>query len=188
MTIANKKLHPDFTLTRERKGISAKDQATRAILANTAKYSESILKLLIDLDFDQITEDKIDEVVTIAAAQQLYLKAEYANLVVKGQFGQNTSSVFQSLQKHSSVFSGDAIEQVRRAVDLTRHMPERRDFSYRGSWNNRNNRRGFQDRDQYGSFTSSQIPRRPTRGGFGQGNYIQGTGASTQPGSANTHM
>jgi len=187
--LQSKKLHTSLILSQgEKSGFKREDQPTRAIINKVAQYNETLLKLIIGLDVNEVTENSLDEIAIVSIALQYYVKSELAGLLVKGQFGQATGRFFRQLQRHSTAFSEENIEQVRTAVTLTQNtagfnfqsQPFRgrgRGFrqNFRGGYNNSGPGRQYNDNDFYGSYVNRQIPRGRGRGFSGSTQFYQQT-------------
>ena len=86
-----------------------------------------------------------------------FLQDEFAALLVKGRFDNNTSQLFCSLQKSNSGVDEHSLQNVRVAAELAsianRYPPRQNRGEYRG----RGRRRG--DRDMFQPFRGTGFPR-----------------------------
>jgi hypothetical protein len=201
--LQQKKLHAALVLNQSDKtGFKREDQPTRAIIGKAAQYNETLLKLVIDLEDGQCSEEVLNEIATISVALQYYLKSEYAGLLVKGQFGLATGRMFRQLQRHSTAFSEENIEQVRTAVTLTQNsfgfggasQPTRsrgrgfrQSFSSRGGYNNNRPNQNYES-DFYGSYINRQVPRGRGRGMYNSGStqFYQQPSTNVQSSASNS--
>jgi len=128
-------LPPYMKLHDTRSGIKRDDQPLVNILSKSGRYVETVLKLLSQTqDGAQLDCDPIIEVL-IAHIQ--YLQEEFAALLVKGRFDDNTAQLFKALQKGTSGFNDSCLQNVRVAAELssiaTRYPPSQ---PTRGHYNN----------------------------------------------------
>ena len=147
---AHIKLHQDLVFPSDKTGIKREDQPTRSLIQNAAKYVETLLQILIDLDVTRVTEQTIDELSTTCVALNGYLKGEQAQLQVKGNFGPNTARVFRQLQKNTTAFTGENLDNVKDALQLAPPNPFPQN-QFRGRFNRGGGRpyRGGQTRGGY---------------------------------------
>ena len=138
----------DLRINVERTGIKREDQSKLNIIQNCAKYSETILKLIINSP-DSNTE-LIQNISVIATAQQRYLQGEYATSLVQGNFGDTTAKLFRQLQRNSTSFPPSAIQNLQTAAQISSYQNQQQ-----------SNRRGWRGRGR------SQFSSR----GRGRGNY-----------------
>lgn len=109
---------------------------------------------MASLDEQYLTRiPEFSKLYTVFAAQMNYLQSEYASLVVKGQFGSETTNLFKFLEKNNNQFKGETLDNLRAAAEISAAKTRvhgdqegfnNRRFNYgkRGSWSNRFNYRG----------------------------------------------
>ena len=124
------RLKPDLTLNETRAGIARADQGSFDILQKTARYIESASKLLISIKsvrnsrsepipvLDQVDLLHADLSVVLCACMR-YLQGKYAGLLVQGQYGRETSRMFESLSRNTSSFNAASLDRLQTAVQLT---------------------------------------------------------------------
>ena len=88
------------------------------IIQKCARYAEVMLKVL-SLRDDETETDTNDKVFTCAVAQINFLQAEFANLVVKSSFDENTSRLFRQFENNSSVLNEQSLNSIRVAAELS---------------------------------------------------------------------
>ena len=76
------------------------------------------MQILVDLDVNTITDEKLDELVTVAYAQVQYLRTEQTALMIKAEHGKRIGNFFRQLENNTSAFPESSIENVRTAVQL----------------------------------------------------------------------
>ena len=103
-----------------------------------------------------LTDDDLGALYTLFAAQIQFLQQEYASIVVKNTFDEETSRLFRQFENHTSAFSSSQLTNVRVAAELA-SISRRSDRGNRG----RSESRGF--------FPAGQRRGFPFRGGYGRG-------------------
>lgn len=93
------------------------------VISKCARYSETGLKVLSqipDSNEEQILVSKYDleNLFIIFAAQNNFLQSEYASLVVRSTFNEDTSRIFRSFENNQASFSPEALQNVRVAAEL----------------------------------------------------------------------
>ena len=123
----------DLRINVERAGIKREDQSKLNVIQNCAKYSETILKIVINSP-DSNTE-LIQNITVIATAQQRYLQGEYATSLVQGNFGDTTAKLFRQLQRNSTSFPPSAITNLQTAAQISSYQNQQQ--SNRRGWRGR---------------------------------------------------
>lgn len=143
------KLPNDLKLDDSGQGVAQKDRARRNVVQRCAKYSEATLKLLSTLQLDTISDGDIQDLITIAVAQQRYLQEEHAMILVNNNFGERVEKTYRNFRRNTSVFTSDAIEALQAAVTINNQADNqqrggggRRD----GRSDNYSRRQGFNNR------------------------------------------
>ena len=156
-------LPPEIRLNAERVGIKREDQPKYNILVNSAKYSETVLKI-IAASKGQVNAENTAQIITCLTAHQQFLKDEYSNLLVKTNFNQETANLFRHLQRNQSAFPQSAISNLQSAATIAaatqqfQHHNRGRGFRgrFRGQY-----RRGRGSTDVYNNFTSQPFQAQP---------------------------
>ena len=91
------RLSQEYKLNDSRQGIARADQTAYNIIAKCARYVETSFKWL-SLQSNQ-NDPELQNLYTIQVAQLAYLQDEFSALLVQGQFDQDTSKLFRTLQK-----------------------------------------------------------------------------------------
>ena len=121
-----------------RSGVKREDQPALNILSKCGRYVETCLKLLGTVDTDKPVYLK--PLSTVLVANIKYLQDEYAALLVKGKFDNNTAQLFRSLQNNNFGFTAESIQNVKIAAELSSfahkpsHQHQSRYFGNRGSY------------------------------------------------------
>ena len=156
---ANIEIPAQFKVTTDRTGVKRDDQCKINLIANCAKFSESLMRLSLSSDND--SESIKQQVFIIAAAQQKLLQTEYSAVVVDNSFDSQTAKFYKQLRKHTSAFDPESLTDLKDAVAVCSRYKPPSDSNYRGRYNfryqrgNRGNRgRGRQD--IYAQATGSQ--------------------------------
>ena len=102
-SLARIKLPAEFRLNESRHGIKRTDQGVLNVITKCSRYNETAIRLLSTIEADTtISQDTLDQLLTIFHAQCKYLQDEYAALLVNGQFDDSTSRLFRALQRNTS--------------------------------------------------------------------------------------
>ena len=105
------------------------------------------MKFLGSVDTDRPVD--LEPLTTVLLANIKHLQDEYAALLVKGKFDNNTAQLFRSLQKNNSGFTAENIHNVKIAAKLSSfaqkpsHLQPSRNFGNRGSYFDTGHRGGF---------------------------------------------
>ena len=140
-------LPPLYKLHDSRSGVKREDQPALNILSKCGRYVETCLKFLGSVDTDRPVD--LEPLTTVLLANIKYLQDEYAALLVKGKFDNNTAQLFRSLQKNNSGFTAENIHNVKIAAELSSfaqkpsHLQPSRNFGNRGSYFDTAHRGGF---------------------------------------------
>jgi hypothetical protein len=150
------KLPSDLKVSDTRQGIKLDDQGHSAVVNKCARFAETTLKLLWQIDnANNMTQEYMQQLYLIQLAQIRYLQEEHAGLIVQGQFDRDTARLFRALQRNSSGFTPESVTTLQHAATITASVrqaqPQRgntrgRPYS-RGSWRPRNNYSSFSNRD-----------------------------------------
>ena len=90
------RLPADLTLQESRQGIKKEDLSAFNIIAKSARFSATLLKLCASHDK---TPTNTEDIFCIAYAKRKFLQDEYAALVVNFSFDPNVAKLFRALQK-----------------------------------------------------------------------------------------
>ena len=136
--LASVKIPPELRVGTSRTGIRREDASAANVIANSAKYVETAIKLLWKTDGNATytAEDLID-IFNIQKAHIDYLRCEHSALVVAGQFGPKTSQLFKNLNRGTTNLDDKQLDTLHKAVQITSCQGERQS-SFRGSSNNSN--------------------------------------------------
>ena len=121
-SVAKIKLPADLVIGDSRAGIGRADLPKFNLIQKSARYQETILKLLAAAED---TETSLSSVTTVALAHLRFLQEEYTNLLVSSQFDEGTSKLFATLQQNPAAFSPNALENLQRAVSIAGARPSR---------------------------------------------------------------
>ena len=137
-------LPPYFKVNDSATGIKAESKATLKVLSKTARYTEMGLKLLstfkkADDGTYVISDNEIGALYTILSAESQFLQSEYAQLVVKGSFDDETARLFRSLESNNALFTDQALRNVRIAAELAAVSSRPRNRQGRGQQGQRFN-------------------------------------------------
>ena len=95
--VSGVKIPPELRVGTSKAGIRRDDQNTANVIASSARYVESTIKFLWELDGSPSQQDLVD-LFTIQKAHIDYLRQEHSALVVAGQFGAKTSTKSLNIQ------------------------------------------------------------------------------------------
>ena len=96
-----------FTVSEKSSNINRKDQQTLNMISKCGRYVETALKLISNSKEGESLD--LEPIATTLHALINYLQDEYAALLMKGNFGDNTAQFFRSLQKANSGFNSQSI-------------------------------------------------------------------------------
>ena len=105
-------------------GIKQESRSTLKAISKTYHYAETGLKLLAAISQPNdggtftLSDGDMADCYNIFASQIQYLQSEYASLIVKNTFDEETLRLFISFENHSSAFSQQSIANVRVAAEL----------------------------------------------------------------------
>lgn len=151
-------------------GVKQEYRHALKLLSKSARFTETGLKLLSTFNKSgncyNLTEDDINALFITLSASSHYLQAEYANIVVKSSFDEETSRLFSNLENNSATFNDKSLQNIRIAAELAAvsnksnlRRPARNSYQHMGFRSNYSNWRGrfFQNRTTF--------PRQPYSGG-----------------------
>ena len=175
-------LPPHLKVQDSAAGIKQESRSALRILSKSARFAETTLRQIAVISsssrqnqedqFFNISEEDLSTLYAISAAQVQFLQGEYASLVVKNTFDEETSRLFKSFENHSSAFSPSSLQNLRVAADLAsarerasrghfRGGTGRSSFRSRGGFQYSTNR-GFTGRGRGYSYSSDWMSsRRP---------------------------
>jgi len=116
--VSKVKLPADLRLNDSRQGIRREDQQALQILAKSARYAETSIKVLGTLEKTLSPED-FDHLYTVQIAHMRYLQDEYSSLVVQNKFNKTTAQLFRSIQRNTSGLSSSALEDLKLATTIS---------------------------------------------------------------------
>ena len=159
-TVQKVKLPPDCILPKGTQGVTKETRTAHNIATSCAKYTETALKLIVTLfDKDEVSEDDLGKLLVVQYAEMKYLQDELASIIVQGQFDNTTTKLFRSIQKNTSVFSSEALENLKSAASIAAAGAQQQQGSQRGRGRWGRGRGGFnrdrQNQDYYTNATSN---------------------------------
>ena len=130
------KLPNEFKLLESKTGIKREDQSMYSSITKSARYTETSLKLLASFE-ETVTADDLGQLYTVLVAHMNFLQSEYTGLVVKGQFDRETASLFKCLEKHTTSFKGESLDNLKTAAEIAavRGRTVRKDNFRSRPWN-----------------------------------------------------
>lgn len=153
-------------------GLKSEHRQVSKIISKCARYAEVGIKVLSSIKHDDsevgINKAVIDSIFVGLAAQINFLQNEYAALVVKATFDEDTSRIFRQFENNTSNFSTSALHNIKVAAEIAALQNRNRPTQTRG-WRGRGRggrgrQQRFSDNSQY---THSYYNFRPS--------YQQGT-------------
>ena len=121
-SVAKIKLPPDLTVGDSRAGVSRPDLPKFNLLQKSARFQETVLKLLSTYE---TSDPAIADITTVTVAHLRFLQEEYTHLLVSSQFDEGTSKLFSTLQQNPAAFPPNALENLHRAVSIAGARPAR---------------------------------------------------------------
>ena len=103
-------------------GVKQEHKYALRILSKSARFSETVLKLLSTFrktnDTYHLIEEEINALFITLSASTHYLQAEYAKIVVKRSFDEETSRLFNNLENNTAAFNNQSLQNIRIAAEL----------------------------------------------------------------------
>ena len=169
-SVAKVKLPPDLVVGDSRAGVSRADLPKFHIIQKSARYQETVLKLLSSCDPG---DTAVAQVSAVSLAHLRFLQEEYMQLMVSNQFDEGTAKLFSTLQQNPAAFTPNSLENLQRAVSIAGARQHHQVGASRGrgflpSWRgNRGPGYRFQGGPrQGGGFGLPSADWRPARGRF----------------------
>ena len=107
------RLPNEMKLHENRCGIKREDQQHFNVLSKSARYVETSMKILLNINSPQeITQEKLEQLALVNIAQINYLQDEYSTLVVQGTCNPQVGKMFRAFRKNTSGLSGSAIDDL----------------------------------------------------------------------------
>lgn len=168
ITIPNK-----FKVNDSPRGIGKESKTALSVLSKCARFAETGLKVIAALQPENeddhvitIHKDDIQKLFTVFAGQINYLQGEYANLVVRSTFDDETSRLFRQFENNTGAFSDSSLQNIRLAAELANSRQTSNQNNRprgRGNWNfnfrPRGNFRGYHPSPHSRSGFPSSRPR-----------------------------
>ena len=166
--LQNIELPNDLRLFDSQSGISRDGQNVLKVIRRCARYTETGLRWVGKLSQRHgpinITHSDIQQLFVILSSQINFLQSEYAALVVKSTFNEETARLYRSFDNNQAAFSPLQLQHVRIAADLAsiqaRHGSASRG---RGRGRSRGNYRGFSNRGMEDGFSHLSRRNIPTQ-------------------------
>ena len=114
-SVAKVRLPPDLTVGDSRAGVSRADLPRFNIIQKSARYQETVLKLLTACDPEDPTVNRVS---AVSLAHLRFLQEEYTQLLVSAQFDDGTAKLFSTLQQNPAAFTPNSLENLQRAVAI----------------------------------------------------------------------
>ena len=134
--LSSVKIPPELRVGTSRSGIRREDSNAANIITNSAKFVETTIKLLWNID-DNPTAENLVELFNIQKAHIEYLRQEHSGLVVAGQFGNKTSQLFKNLARGTSNLDERHLDILSKAVQITSNDASAKPPSFRGGFRGR---------------------------------------------------
>ena len=122
-SVARITLPQHLKLVDSQTGIKAESNPTLKVISKTARIAETGFKILSSLtptttnsdtqpNSVTVSQDNFGALFTLFAAQMQFLQQEYANIVIKNTFDEETSRLFRQFENHTSAFSSSQLANV----------------------------------------------------------------------------
>ena len=123
-SVAKLKLPADLVVGDSRAGISRGDLPKFSVIQKSARFQETVLKLLSTSEGPAAAQqDLLSSITTVTLAHLRYLQEEYTQLLVSSQFDEGTTKLFTILQQNPAAFPPNALENLQRAVAIAGARP-----------------------------------------------------------------
>ena len=114
------KLPSDLKVDESRQGMKRSEMSKNFIITKCASYCETALKLLFTLDpGNPLSEDNLNDLVTILSANIRYLQEERGMLLVNSTMGPGVGTIFRQFKKNTSFFQSGFISAVDSSSSVT---------------------------------------------------------------------
>ena len=106
-------------------GIKTESRPALKVVSKSARFAETNLKQIalisarIQNGSVSVSEQEIETLYTISAVNVQFAQAEYANIVVKNSFDEETARLFRAFENHSSAFQDTSLQSLRVAAELS---------------------------------------------------------------------
>lgn len=118
-TLSKVKLPLGFKTDFSLRGVGRQHTSSAKVINNCCEYAETLMKYVLCLSAGEtISEDNINTLMNILAAQIKYLQSEKAVCFVNGKFGENVGTLFREFKSHSSVFSPEDVQTLEHVAQL----------------------------------------------------------------------
>jgi hypothetical protein len=164
-----------------RTGIGKEELPAYQVVSRCARYAEATFRQLMLLDPDRtpVTSQDLQNLVVIQFALLDFLRDEYACLLVKSNYDEDTLKFFTGMTKGKSGLSEKHTEFLKLSSELSAHTKAKRSNSGRA------NQGPSRNTSQFGSFNRNRFPRRDNRSDQFRGDQFQHW-ASRSFGNSNT--
>ena len=139
--VSSVKIPPEYRVVNTRTGIKREDNNTANLISNSAKYVETTLKILWNVE-ETVSKEQLLDIFSVQKAHIDYLRQEHSALVVAGQFGPKTSTLFKNLNRGTSNLDDRQLDTLLKAVQITSNSGDNARVS-RGGFANRAGRGGW---------------------------------------------
>lgn len=112
-SLSRVRLPEELKLVDSKQGIKGKDQPMLHVISQSARYTETALKIIATQPED------VASLYVVLSAHMNFLHGEYAGLLVGNTFDQDTAKVFKCLEKNTFAFKGSALTNLRNAAEIT---------------------------------------------------------------------
>ena len=135
--VSSVKIPQELRVSLSKAGIKKENTVAANIISNSAKYVETAIKLMWNID-DNVDPNQLVELFSVLKAHIDYLRQEQSALVVSSQFGAQTSQLFRNLNRGTCNLDDRQLENLLKAVQITSHSSDahrqHQHTSYRGGW------------------------------------------------------
>ena len=123
-------LDSDWCITESKQGIASGDRELATVISRSAKFVETDLRLMIQMqehfNDDAKVAEILDQLHLVQKAHMRYLQEEYSSLQVGGQYSAQAKSVFKSIRRNTSVYTPAFIDDIKTVLSITgtQHPPQ----------------------------------------------------------------
>lgn len=100
-------------------GVNKESRPKLKVVSKCARYTETGLKMIASLDtesdereFVTVQKEQIQQLCTVFTAQINFLQSEYAKIIVKSKFDEETSHIFRSFENNSGAFTDRSLQNI----------------------------------------------------------------------------
>ena len=117
-SLSRVQLPGEIIVNKTTQGVGKDQKAAHKVVTTSAKYTETALKLALQLHKEKVGKEGLEQLIVALFAQLKYLQDEGAALIVSSTFDPSVSKFFRTFQKNNSQFPPETSEILSKAVTI----------------------------------------------------------------------